>query len=79
MTANNKVDVRLDSATAAAVNDGKAFATLAARYALAGYGIVRSNPADGPIAFYVVRWGRITALASLDAAERFLKQIGGRA
>jgi hypothetical protein len=55
----------------------KRFATLAARYALAGHALIRSNPQDGHVSFYCTQWGFIKPLANLDAAERFLSQIGG--
>ena len=54
---------------------GKAFATLAARFALAGHTLTRSNPADGPMIYFVGRWGWQQALPDLEAAERFLTRI----
>ena len=59
--------------------EGKAFATLAARFALAGHTLTRSNPADGAVIYYAGRWGLSRALANLDAAAQFLTQIGGAA
>ncbi len=56
---------------------GKAFATLAARFALAGHALTRSNPADGAVMYYAGRWGLHRALPDLEAAARFLMQIGG--
>ena len=58
--------------------EGKAFATLAARFALAGHTLTRSNPADGAVLYYAGRWGSSRALHDLDAAAQFLTQIGGR-
>jgi hypothetical protein len=58
-------------------DDQKRFATLAAQYALAGHALTRSSPADGAQTFYTSRWGHIKPLASLDAAARFLVEIGG--
>ena len=55
----------------------KAFATLAARFALAGHTLTRSNPADGALMYYAGRWGMSRALPHLQAAEQFLGQIGG--
>lgn len=55
----------------------KQFATLAAQYALTGHALVRARPDDHGAAFYVMRWGWLKPLASLDAARRFLEQIGG--
>ena len=57
--------------------EGKAFATLAARFALAGHTLTRSNPADGAVLYYAGRWGLSRALHDLDAAAQFLTQIGG--
>ena len=57
--------------------EGKAFATLAARFALAGHTLTRSIPADGAVLYYAGRWGLSRALHDLNAAAQFLKQIGG--
>ena len=57
--------------------EGKAFATLAARFALAGHTLTHSNPADGAVLYYAGRWGLSRALHDLDAAAQFLVQIGG--
>ena len=57
--------------------EGKAFATLAARFALAGHTLTRSNPADGAVMYYAGRWGLHRALPDLDTAAQFLMQIGG--
>ena len=56
--------------------EGKAFATLAARFALTGHTLTRSNPADGAVLYYAGRWGLSRALHDLDAAAQFLKQMG---
>ena len=58
--------------------EGKAFATLAARFALAGHTLTRSNPADGAVMYYAGRWGLSRALQDLEAAAQFLTQSGGR-
>ena len=58
--------------------EGKAFATLAARFALAGHTLTRSNPADGAVLYYAGRWGLSRALQDLEAAAQFLTQIGGK-
>ena len=62
-----------------AVHEGKAFATLAARFALAGHTLTRINPADGGAMYYAGRWGLSRALPDLQAAVHFLAQIGGGA
>ena len=56
---------------------GKAFASLAARFALVGHTLTRSNPADDAVMYYAERWGLHRALPDLDAAAQFLTQIGG--
>ena len=65
----------LDFPTAA--QEGKAFATLAARFALAGHTLTHSNPAYGAGMYYAARWGMSRALPDLQAAAHFLAQIGG--
>ena len=62
-----------------AEREGKAFATLAARFALAGHTLTRSNPADGAAMYHAGRWGLSRALPNLQAAAQFLAQIGGGA
>lgn len=57
----------------------KRFATLAAHFALAGHALLRATPGDTRAPFYVMRWGWLKPLASLDAAEAFLSEIGGAA
>ena len=59
--------------------EGKAFATLAAFFELAGHTLTRSNPADGAVLYYANRWGLSRVLHDLDAASQFLTQIGGKA
>ena len=59
--------------------EGKAFAILAARFALAGHTLTRSNPADGAGLYFAARWGMSRALPDLQAAAHFLTQIGGGA
>lgn len=54
----------------------KEFATLAARYALAGHFLVRCG--DGSASYWAMGWGFIKPLPDLDEARRFLTQIGGR-
>ena len=60
-------------------HEGKAFAILAARFALAGHTLRHSNPAEGVVLCYAGRWGLSRALHDLDAAAQFLTQIGGKA
>lgn len=60
-----------------AAHEGKAFATLAARFALAGHTLTRSSPTDGAAMYYAGRWGMSRALPDLQAVSHFLAQIGG--
>ena len=55
----------------------KAFATLAALYAMRGYGLIKADPAiDGQAAYYAMRWGAIARpLADLDAADDYLRKL----
>ena len=54
----------------------KHFATLAARLALAGWVLHRTAANDGPVRFYVTRWGMGRDLASLDAVAAFADRVG---
>lgn len=60
-------------------DEDKAFATLAARFALAGHALLRADPAGGLAPYMAMRWGLVKPLASLEQAEPFLRQIGGAA
>ena len=57
---------------------GKEFATLAEGFALAGHKLHRSDPNDGTVTYWAERWGLVRYLPTIDAARRFLDQIGGR-
>jgi hypothetical protein len=58
---------------------GKAFAMLAARFAMAGHTLTRSIAPDGAVMYYAGRWGMSRALPDLQAAAQLLAQIGGAA
>ena len=60
-------------------HEGKAFAILAVRFALAGHTLTHSNPAEGVVLCCTGRWGLLRALHDLDAAAQFLTQIEGKA
>ena len=60
-----------------AAHGGKAFASLAARFALVNHTLTRSNAADGALIYLAGRWGLSRALPDLQAAAHFLAQIGG--
>ena len=57
---------------------GKEFATLVAGYALAGHALHRTDPKDGSVTYWAARWGLVRYLPTIDAARRFLDQIGER-
>ena len=57
---------------------GKEFATLAEGFALAGHALHRTDPNDGTVTYWAERWGLVRYLPTIDAARRFLDQIGGR-
>ena len=56
----------------------KGFATMAAGFAMNGHALHRSDPKDGTVTFWAERWGLVRYLPTIDAARRFLDQIGGR-
>lgn len=55
----------------------KRFAMLRAHLALKGYSLHRTATGDGPVCFYVTRWGMARELRDLAAVARFLDQVGG--
>lgn len=57
---------------------GKAFETLRTAFALRGHTLHRTDPTDGLVTFWAERWGLVKHLPTIDAARRFLEQIGGR-
>lgn len=65
----------LDSPTTE--RDEKAFSILRTAFALKGQTLHRTNPADGPVSYWAERWGLVRHLPDIDAARRFLEQIGG--
>lgn len=58
-------------------DDGKRFATLRAHLALKGYSLHRTAADDGPVCFYVTRWGMARELRDLAAVAQFLEQVAG--
>lgn len=55
----------------------KAFATLAALYAIRGYGLLKADTGiEGQAPYYAMRWGAIVRpLADLDAAGDYLAKL----
>ena len=62
-----------DCADAAAQR--KRFNTLRASLALAGWALTRTDPADGPVAFFVGRWGMERRLCDLAAVAAFTDRV----
>lgn len=57
---------------------GQDFKTLAAGFAQAGHTLHRTDPKCGTVTYWAARWGLVRYLPTVDAARRFLAQIGGR-
>lgn len=57
----------------------KAFTTLAARAALRGWQLWRSDAADGHRRYFVGRWDVVHVLADLGEIERCIEREGGPA
>jgi len=56
--------------------DGKRFATLRALLALKGHVLSRTHGDDGPVRFYVTRWGLVRELPDIAAVRAFAEQVG---
>lgn len=56
----------------------KAFSDLAARAALAGWQLWRSDADDGPQRYFCGRWGQVRVLGDLVEVEQFLQQVAPR-
>ena len=71
MSAVNDLD------TPTAERECKAFATLAARYAMRGYGLIKGDPAiEGQPAYFAMRWGSmLRPMADLEEVEAFLAEL----
>lgn len=63
-----------NSATGAGAD--KAFLTLRALLALKGQVLRRTHGDDGPIRFYVTRWGLVRELPDIAAVRAFAEQVG---
>jgi len=61
-----------------ATGDGadKAFLTLRALLALKGHVLSRTHGDDGPVRFYVTRWGLVRELRDIAAVRAFAEQVG---
>ena len=56
----------------------KAFSKLRVAFAMAGQALRRTILGDGQVTHWAERWGLVRHLPPIDAARRFLEQIGGR-
>lgn len=56
--------------------DRKAWATLAARAALNGWQLWRTDAGDGPQRFIAARWGMTRVMADVAELEQFLDHVG---
>ena len=54
---------------------GRAFATLVARFALAGYQLTRADPDDGPVSYHAARYGLVRCLPTLGDAQQLLAHL----
>lgn len=54
----------------------KAFLTLRALLALKGHALNRTDGNDGPVRFYVTRWGLVRELLDIEAVRAFAEQVG---
>lgn len=65
-----------EAAPQACLTEGKAFATLRARAALAGFTLGTMTETDGLCFYLLSRWGMSRTLADLGAVAVFLRQAG---
>ena len=65
-----------EAAPPACPTEGKAFATLRARAALAGFTLGTMTETDGLCFYLLSRWGMSRTLADLGAVAVFLRQAG---
>ena len=56
--------------------DCKRFATLRARLALAGWGLIRTDPTDGAPIYFATRWNMPRELVGLAAVAAFADRVG---
>lgn len=54
----------------------KAFLTMRALLALKGHVLSRTHGDDGPVRFYVTRWGLVRELPDIAAVRAFTEQVG---
>lgn len=62
-----------------AAHDRKRFADVAAKFAMNGWSIWRSDPDDGVVRYFAARYGRVTEpMGDLTEAEQFLARVTGK-
>lgn len=66
-----------DLNTPTAERPEKAFQNLRAQFAMQGHTLQRTESKDGAVTYFATRWGLVRYLPTLEAAQRFLVQIGG--
>lgn len=72
MNAANDLD------TPTADREHKAFATMAAQFALLGYVLIKGDPAiDGQALYYTMRLGTVQPLETLEAATLYMAALVG--
>ena len=54
----------------------KAFLTLRALLALKGHVLHRTHGDDGPVRFYITRWGLVRELSDIASVRAFAEQVG---
>jgi len=64
------------SALAASDAEHKTWSTLAARAALRGIQLWRSDAADGPVRYFACRWGMVKVLANPVEVDLWLDEVG---
>ena len=69
------VDTTSDLDNPTGQRGGKAFATLAARFAMLGYQLTRTDPHDGPVSYHAARYGLVRCLPTLCDAQRLIEQL----
>ena len=67
-----------DLDTPTAERPDKAFQNLRAQFALQGQNLQRTESKDGAVTYFATRWGLVRYLPTLEAAQRFYAQIGGK-
>lgn len=58
-------------------DDAKRVSGLRAAAALAGYQIARTDPADGQVKYFAIRWGLVRYLGDISDAEAFVRAAEG--